>query len=163
MDEKTVAQVEAWRASLQAGDVLVTETGAGLFTQVMLDDTHAVMADEPKARGGDDLGPSPYGLLLMSLGACTSMTLRLYADRKQWPMERVVVRLRHTKTHEIDAERPEAADSYLDRIDRSLEFIGPLDEEQLTRLMEIADKCPVHRTLTGRIQINTRMRSNEIR
>lgn len=163
MDETGTAQIEAWRASLQPGDVLVTETGTGLFTQVMLDDTHAVTADEPQGRGGDDLGPSPYGLLLMSLGACTSMTLRLYADRKEWPMERVIVRLRHTKTHEVDAEHPEAADSYLDRIDRSLEFVGPLDAEQLARLMEIADKCPVHRTLTGRIQINTRMRADEIR
>lgn len=163
MDDKTAAAIEGWRVGLGPGEVLVTETGTGLFTQVMLDETHAETADEPKARGGDDLGPSPYGLLLMSLGACTSMTLRLYADRKQWPMERVIVRLRHTKIHEADAARPEAAESYLDRIDRSLEFVGPLDDEQLARLMEIADKCPVHRTLTGRIEIRTRMRADEIR
>jgi len=88
MRERTLAPKTTgdWRVGLAPGEVLVTETGSGLFTQIMLDDTHAVTADEPKARGGDDLGPSPYGLLLMSLGACTAMTLRLHADRKQWPM-----------------------------------------------------------------------------
>lgn len=152
-----------WRIGLSPGDVLVTEAGSGLFTQMMIDDTHVIAADEPMARGGDDLGPSPYGLLLMALGSCTSMTLRLYADRKQWPMERVIVRLRHSKIHERDAERPEADDAYLDRIDRSLEIVGPLDDGQRARLLEIADKCPVHRTLSGKIDIRTRMREDEIR
>jgi putative redox protein len=144
-----------WQAALSPGEVLVTETGPGLFTQVMLDGAHALTADEPKASGGDDRGPSPYGLLLMSLGACTSMTLRLYADRKQWPLERVIVRLRHTKVHEHDAERPDAADALLDRIDRSLTFVGPLDDQQRVRLLQVADQCPVHRTLSGRTDIRT--------
>lgn len=152
-----------WKDSLAPGEVVVTGAGEGLFTQVMMDQAHTLTADEPRETGGDDLGPSPYGLLLMSLGACTSMTLRLYADRKGWPMERVVVRLRHTKLHEQDAERPESSESFLDRIDRSLEFIGPLDDAQRARLLEIADHCPVHRTLTGRIQIRTRMHGDEIR
>lgn len=153
---------EAWadlQASLAPGQVLVTGSGDGLFTQAMLDGVHVLTADEPKTSGGDGLGPSPYGLLLMSLGACTSMTLRLYADRKQWPLERVIVRLAHTKVHERDAENPDSPASYLDRIDRSLEFIGPLDASQTERLLEIADNCPVHRTLSGRIEINTSLKS----
>ena len=152
----------ALQAGLRPGEVLVTEAGEGLFTQTMLDGSHALTADEPRSVGGDALGPSPYGLLLMALGSCTSMTLRLYADRKDWPLERVIVRLSHTKLHERDAERPHLADAYLDRIDRIVEIIGPLDAGQRSRLLEIADQCPVHKTLTGRIEIRTRLSDGPI-
>jgi putative redox protein len=156
MDEPPNAAVwSGWQAALTPGEVLVTESGPGLFTQVMLDGAHTLTADEPMASGGDNCGPSPYGLLLMSLGACTSMTLRLYADRKRWPLERVIVRLRHAKVHERDAEHPDSAEAFLDRIDRSLTFVGPLDDEQRVRLLQIADECPVHRTLSGRTDIRT--------
>jgi putative redox protein len=151
----------AWadlQTSLGPGEVLVTESGGGLFTQAMLDGSHVLTADEPRTSGGDALGPSPYGLLLMSLGACTSMTLRLYADRKQWPLERVIVRLKHSKVHVWDAENPDSPKSYLDHIDRSLEFFGLLDQAQSDRLLEVADNCPVHRTLSGRIEINTSLK-----
>lgn len=151
------AKLQALQASLKPGEVLVTETGSGLFTQTMLDGVHVLTADEPKAVGGDALGPSPYGLLLMSLGACTSMTLRLYADKKEWPLEAVFVRLSHTKVHERDAEHPDRADAFLDRIDRTLEVVGPLDDAQRARLLEIADNCPVHRTLSSKIDIRTEM------
>jgi len=151
------AKLEALQASLRAGEVLVTEAGPGLFTQTMMDGTHALTADEPRSVGGDALGPSPYGLLLMSLGACTSMTLRLYADKKEWPLEQIFVRLSHTKVHERDAEHPDRPEAFLDRIDRTLEVVGPLDAAQRARLLEVADNCPVHRTLSSKIDIRTEM------
>jgi len=139
------------------GTVVVTETGAGLFQQHLLDGRHRLFADEPVAQGGDDTGPNPYELLMMSLGACTSMTLRLYARRKQWPLERVTVRLRHGRIHAEDCAECETKVGLIDRIELELELEGPLDEAQRARLLEIADKCPVHRTLTSEINIRTRL------
>ena len=106
--------------------------------------------------GGDNRGPTPYGLLLAGLGACTSMTLRLYAARKKWPLERVTVRLTHDKIHAQDCESCETTDGRIDKIDREIMMEGPLDSEQQARLLEIADKCPVHRTLHSEVVITTR-------
>lgn len=149
-----------WRreqANIGPGWVLVTDSGDGRLSQALLDGRHVLSADEPASAGGKDLGPSPYELLLMSLGACTSMTLRLYADRKGWPLERVVVRLHHERVHSMDCENCEDKGAKLDRIDRYIEVAGALDEAQRGRLLQIAEMCPVHRTLTGRIDIQTRM------
>ncbi len=141
------------------GQVIVASTGNGPFEQVLLDGRHVLLADEPPEVGGSDAGPNPYDLLLMSLGACTSMTLRMYAARKRWPLERVVVRLSHAKVHADDcrdcADKPPRAAAMIDRIVRSIELIGPLDEAQRKRLLEIAEMCPVHRTLTSPIDIRT--------
>jgi uncharacterized OsmC-like protein len=147
--------VTTLQASMAPGSVVVASTGAGTFEQVMLDGRHIFKADEPVAAGGRDAGPGPYELLLMALGSCTSMTVRLYAARKQWPLEQVIVRLRHAKVHASDCVDCEDRNVLLDHIERDLEFIGPLDDVQRARLREIADKCPVHRTRTSRIEIHT--------
>jgi uncharacterized OsmC-like protein len=115
---------------------------------------HSLVADEP-AGVGEDTGPTPYDLLLASLGACTAMTLRLYAERKGWPMERVSVRLAHARIHADDARDCETPRCMIERIDVALHLGGPLTPEQRRRLAEIADRCPVHRTLLGDKQIVT--------
>ena len=153
----TLGDVQALQASIAPGSVRVASTGNGTFEQIMLDGRHALTADEPVAAGGGDAGPSPYELLLMALGSCTSMTVRLYAARKKWPLEQVIVRLRHQKVHAEDCADCENKNVLLDRIDLDLAFVGPLDEAQRARLREIADKCPVHRTLTSKIDIRTTM------
>lgn len=110
---------------------------------------HTFFADEPFAQGGDDLGPSPYELLLAALGSCTAMTLELYARRKEWPLEGVSIRLVFDRVHEADCEACEQPTSRIDRIVREIALSGPLDQTQRQRLLEIAAKCPVHRTLIG--------------
>ncbi|MBS0583741.1 MAG: OsmC family protein [Proteobacteria bacterium] len=139
------------------GSIVVAETGAGKFAQYLLDGRHALVADEPADVGGDDTGPGPYELLLMSLGACTSMTLRLYATRKQIPLERVIVRLRHAKRYPDDCKDCGDKPVMLDHIEREIELVGALDDGQRARLLEMADKCPVHRTLTSKIVIDTKL------
>ncbi|HEY8011869.1 MAG TPA: OsmC family protein [Rudaea sp.] len=139
------------------GTIVVAETGAGKFNQIVLDGRHRLSADEPVAVGGDDTGPGPYELLLMSLGACTSMTLRLYATKKQLPLDRVIVRLKHAKRYIADCADCAGKPVMLDHIDREIELVGTLNAEQRARLLEIADKCPVHRTLTSKILIGTRL------
>ena len=112
----------------------------------------------PVAAGGTDSGPDPYALLLAALGACTSITLRMYADRKGWPLTGVTVRLTQQKVYAPDcAECETRDDSRIDRIEREIELSGPLSEEQRRRMLEIADRCPVHRTLMNPKQIVTRL------
>jgi uncharacterized OsmC-like protein len=141
-----------------AGEVAVAETGDGRFQQSVAAAGHSLFADEPVERGGGGTGPDPYDLLLAALGACTSMTLRLYADRKGWPLERVRVVLNRHKIHAEDCRDCETRIGLLDEIDREIELSGPLEAEQRARLLEIADRCPVHRTLKSEIVIRTRER-----
>jgi uncharacterized OsmC-like protein len=136
-------------------NLVVRETGQGKFQQEVVWGPHRVIADEPTDVGGLDTGLGPYELLLASLGACTAMTLRLYADRKQLPLKRTEVRLRHSRIHAEDCAECETKSGMLDRIERVITLHGDLSVEQRARLMEIADKCPVHRTLTSEIDIRT--------
>jgi uncharacterized OsmC-like protein/pimeloyl-ACP methyl ester carboxylesterase len=135
--------------------VTVTETGGGKFQQTIAIGPHRLTADEPVAAGGLDSGPGPYDFLLAGLGACTSMTLRIYAEHKQLPLERVSVTLSHSKIHAQDCEECETREGKIDRIERAITLTGALSDEQRARLIEIADKCPVHRTLTSEINIRT--------
>jgi putative redox protein len=138
--------------------VRVAEAGAGRFAQLIFAGRHRWRADEPVAAGGDDSGPGPYELLLAALGACTSMTVRMYAEQKQWPLERVSVELRHDKVHAADCAECETREGKIDKIERVLTLEGNLDEAQRARLLEIANKCPVHRTLHSEVWIPTSLR-----
>jgi putative redox protein len=140
------------------GEVLVAEAGDGRFTQIVRSGAHALIADEPAAAGGDDRGPGPYEFVLAGLGACTAMTVRLYAERKGWPLARVIVGLRHHKIHAEDCADCETRSGRIDEIERWIAVEGDLDPEQRARLLEIADKCPVHRTLTGEIKIRSTLK-----
>ena len=145
---------------MAAGDpglVTVTETREGKFTQEVRVGKHHLRADEPVEAGGTDTGLSPYDFLLAGLGACTSMTIRLYADLKKLPLEKVTVRLKHNKVHAQDCAECETKEGKIDRIDREIELAGSLDEAQRAKLLEIANKCPVHRTLHSEIWIPTRL------
>jgi uncharacterized OsmC-like protein len=135
--------------------VVVRGNAAG-FAQEIHAGRHRLAADEPASAGGTDTGPSPYDLLLAALGACTSITVSMYARRKAWPLEEVTVHLRHSKIHAADCAECETREGMLDRIELDIHFNGSLTGEQRSRLLEIADKCPVHRTLTSEIKIATR-------
>lgn len=139
------------------GEVTVVETGEGAFTQHISAGSHHLRADEPVSVGGNDSGFTPYDLLLASLGACTAMTLRMYAEQKKWPLERVTVKLQHDKIHTVDCAECETREGKIDRIEREILLTGNLDDAQRARLTEIADKCPVHRTLHSEVLVNTRM------
>jgi len=147
----------------QPGTVVVQETGEGKFVQRIAAGPHQLRADEPESFGGNDGGPGPYDLVLAGLGACTSMTLRLYADRKGWPLSRVTVNLAHDKIHAEDCTDCETKDGRLDRITRRLFLDGELDDAQRARLLEIADKCPVHRTLESEVVITTSLDDAEFK
>ncbi|MGH8708309.1 MAG: bifunctional alpha/beta hydrolase/OsmC family protein [Burkholderiales bacterium] len=145
---------EAAPAAAVAG-VRVAEAGDGRFAQLVTLGRHRLRADEPASVGGDDSGPSPYDLLLAGLGACTSMTVRMYAAQKKWPLARVTVDLKHDKVHAADCAECETREGRIDRIERVLTLDGDLDEAQRARLLEIANKCPVHRTLHSEVWIPT--------
>jgi putative redox protein len=137
--------------------VFVRETGAGKLQQEIAIGPHRLIADEPASAGGDDAGPSPYDLLSAALGACTAMTIRLYAESKKLPLERVGVNLRHDKIHAVDCSDCETRDGRVDRIERVIELVGPLDDAARAKLLEIANKCPVHRTLHSEVVVSTRL------
>lgn len=148
----------ASEAEAEAGAVVVAENGIGRFGQDIAAGEHRLRADKPASVGGLDRGPTPYQLLSSALGTCTTMTLRMYADRKQWPLERAAVTVRQEKIHAADCAECETAHGKIDSFEREIELVGPLDEEQRARLLEIADKCPVHRTLHGEVRVRTTLR-----
>jgi putative redox protein len=141
---------------MAATEVLVRGSVAG-FAQEITVGSHRLFSDEPKELGGESAGPSPYELLAAALGACTSMTIGMYARRKQWPLASVNVRLRHSRIHANDCADCDTKEEMLDRIDRDIELIGNLTGEQRARLLEIADQCPVHRTLMQGMSIISRL------
>lgn len=137
------------------GAVVVAE--AGTYTQRITAGRHQLVADEPRPIGAD-AGPTPYDLLLAALGSCTSMTLRMYAELKGWKLERVRVSLRHFRVHAKDCAGCETRSGWVDHIDRDIELAGDLDDLARERLLHIADRCPVHQTLTSQVHIATSLR-----
>lgn len=141
----------------ESPEVVVSEAGGTGLAQLVTNGKHELVVDEPTSLGGGNAGPTPYGLLLAALGSCTTMTLRLYARHKKIPLRQAKVRLRHSRTHAHDcAACPDAA-PLVDVIERELELVGDLDDATRQRLLEIADRCPVHRTLSAAIQVNTKL------
>ena len=156
--------IEADLASHSQPDFLVDAPES--VTVVRTEDTYRteiisngfpLIADEPTSVGGSNTGPTPYDYLLTALGACTSMTLRMYADRKGWPLQAVEVRLTHQKLHTKDCVACETPKGFVDHVERRVKLEGPLDDEQRARLLEIADKCPVHKTLHGEVLVDTQL------
>jgi putative redox protein len=143
-------------SSSEEGGVVVRGASSG-FVQEIVAGGHRLASDEPVSVGGTDTGPTPYDLLLAALGSCTSMTAGFYARRKGWPLESVTVRLTHSRIHAADCANCETEEGMLDRIDLSIELEGPLTEEQRARLLEITERCPVHRTLRSEIEIVSRL------
>ncbi len=141
-----------------AEGVVIVRGAADGFVQEITAGTHHLRSDEPTSAGGTDSGPTPYDLLLAALGSCTSMTVAMYARRKQWPLEQVTVRLRHSRVHAEDCVACETQDATLTVIDRDIELDGSLGEDQRARLLAIANRCPIHLTLTSKIDIRTRLR-----
>ncbi len=135
--------------------VVVTESQARPYGQRITVGDHVLAADEPAAVGGADSGPTPYELLLAGLGACTAITVRMYADRKGWPLRHITVRLRHERVHARDCADCETRTGQLDHIERELQFDGELTREQRARLLEMAERCPVHRTLHSEVRVST--------
>ncbi len=137
--------------------VVVEESGPGQFADIVRAGRHVLSADEPFSAGGTDTGPSPYEYLLAGLGTCTTMTLRMYVKRKGWAVGRISVLVTHDRVHAQDCADCDEKDARLDRITRSIRIEADLDDERRQKLLEIANKCPVHRTLTSKITIETRL------
>ncbi|HEX2165318.1 MAG TPA: alpha/beta fold hydrolase [Thermoanaerobaculia bacterium] len=154
--EKGRPEVAAREVAGEQGQVTVIGGGVGEgFAQEVIARNHRLRADEPEAMGGADSGPTPYDLLLAALGTCTSMTVRLYAERKGWPLTGVRVTLSHSRIHAQDCAECQTQEGRIDHVDRTLHLLGDLDAAQRARLAEIADLCPVHKTLEGEIHVRT--------
>ncbi|MEZ5333022.1 MAG: OsmC family protein [Thermoanaerobaculia bacterium] len=153
MSERAAAE-----GSLPPG-VVRARIGRDAYRTELSTGRHEWLADEPVEAGGEDWGPNPYDLLLAALGTCKAITVRMYADRKAWPLEEVVLELSHSRIHVKDCADCEAADGRVDEIRVELELVGALTDEQRSRLVEIAGRCPVHRTLTSQTRIRTTVRS----
>lgn len=153
--------IQTYTQSQPTADKQVVTRTRKTFTTDIVADQHTLIADEPESVGGHDLGPDPYDLIAASLGACTGMTLRMYADHKKWPLEEVRVYLQHKKVYIEDCSHCEDAKGKIDQIERVIELEGPLNEAQKKRLIEIANKCPVHKTLSTKTEIKTSFRENE--
>jgi putative redox protein len=134
--------------------VIVQGTASGYAQRVTIG-RHELKADEPIDAGGTDTGPSPYDLLSAALGTCTSMTIGYFARKREWPLESVTVQVRHSKVHAADCTSCDSKEVRIDRLERTIALIGPLNDEQRQELLRIAERCPVHRTLTSKIDIRT--------
>jgi putative redox protein len=142
---------------LRPKKTVLARIGSTGFTTDIQSGSHSITADEPISIGGDDFGPNPYDLLMASLGACTAMTMRMYADRKGWAIDEIIVHLSHKKQHVKDCQDCDTTSGYIDKIDKEIEIIADLDTEQKQRLIEIADKCPIHRTLHNEVKVYTKL------
>jgi uncharacterized OsmC-like protein len=156
MQKTTDTTSRGERPAVAAGQILVIEQDKK-FTRRMYAEHHQLVADEPTGDGGSDLGPNPYEYLLAALGSCTSMTIRMYADHKQMKLDNVEVLLSHRRIHAEDCEECETKEGFVDRIDKRITLEGDLTEAQRERLLQIADKCPVHRTLMKEILIKSEL------
>lgn len=150
----TVISADTGSPELEPGMVRVAENGTGLYGQTITTTEHTIAADEPEPIGAGT-GMSPYDLLLAGLGACTSMTLRMYAQRKKWPLEKVEVTLKHSRVHADDCANCDTAPALVEQIERTIVVFGDLSDEQCAALLAIADKCPVHRTLHANVSVST--------
>ncbi|PHN04888.1 bifunctional alpha/beta hydrolase/OsmC family protein [Flavilitoribacter nigricans] len=149
------------KEDLRSDKAVAVRLGEEGYTTEIMVRHHSLQADEPESVGGNDFGPSPYELVAAGLGACTAMTLQMYARRKKWPLEEVVVHLEHYKDYRSDQENLEDPKSKIDHFSRTIEIEGDLDETQRQRLLEIANKCPVHRTMEGEIEVVTDLRMDK--
>lgn len=140
---------------------VVVRTGRARYHTAILAGEHALVADEPKSVGGGDCGPNPFALLMSALGACTTITLRMYADRKDWPLDEIGVRLRHRKRAETEVEKANGETPVMNEISQVIELVGPLDDAQRERLLQIAQRCPVHRALAAGIALPVAIAANE--
>jgi putative redox protein len=150
-------------AEPESGYQVSARIGAQGFSTELRARGHVLHADEPVASGGSDSGPSPYDYLLFALGSCTAMTLRIFAERRRWPLEGVEVKLRHSRVHAQDGADSENGGGHIELIERVIELYGPLDDEQRRRLLLVAEHCPVHRTLSGPMKIVTQLKTGSTR